>query len=142
METTEAPERPLAPEAADECAHTALSLIYRKERDEALAEVKRLTRVTQVIMATSDANLAAKDATISRLWAQLNEATNMPDHNDPEFGFDKTAALSDPTYEGVFGATPKRGCPCGCSGPTAALSDPGPFPRCTDLDCEECRTKP
>ena len=39
--------------------------------------------------------IAEPDATIERLWAQLNEATNTP-HNDPEFGFDKTAALSDP----------------------------------------------
>ena len=45
------------------------------------------------------ATIAERDATIERLWAQLNEATNVPDHNDPEFGFDKTAALSEPDEE-------------------------------------------
>ena len=46
---------------ASPCAHTALSKIYMAERDEALT------------------NLDDKDATIERLWAQLNEATNVPD---------------------------------------------------------------
>ena len=56
-----------------------------QERDEAREEI--------ALMA---ADLLAKDATIERLWRQLNEAANVPDHNDPEFGFDKTAALSEP----------------------------------------------
>jgi len=71
------------------------------------AEVKRLTRVTQIIMATGDADherlsnlllLALgerdeRDATIERLWAQLNEATNVPDHQ---------CSLSDPECDGTY----------------------------------------
>ena len=89
---------------ADECAHTALSLIYRRERDEARCQLDAILAVNRQLS-------AAKDATIERLWAQLNEATNTP-HNDPEFGFDKTAALSDPGEEGVSESVAQHVCDC------------------------------
>ena len=55
-----------------------------------------LVRRMRASLREQDAEIADLKATIDRLWAQLNEATNVPDHNDPEFGFDKTAALSEP----------------------------------------------
>jgi len=63
------------------------------ERDATIERFERWLRAERVI---SD----SRNATIERLWAQLNEATNVP-HNDPEFGFDKTAALSDPGPEAL-----------------------------------------
>lgn len=36
-------------------------------------------RIAEACMALADAKLAERDATIDRLWAQLNEATNVPD---------------------------------------------------------------
>jgi len=64
-------------------------------RDLQLAAQKALKDAAHEI-ARMAADLLAKDDTIERLWAQLNEATNVPDHNDPKFGFDKTAAFSEP----------------------------------------------
>jgi len=58
---------------------------------EAEATIRRMTQTHIECIA----NLDDAEARVERLWAQLNEATNTP-HNDPEFGFDKTAALSDP----------------------------------------------
>ena len=94
----------------DWCAHVTLARIYRDERDAAreevtmlrgtmkaaLAEITRLEDQDKAVAVRCAATLAERDATIERLWRQLNEATNTPDHNDPEFGFDKTAALSEP----------------------------------------------
>ena len=84
----------------DWCAHVTLARIYREERDAALEGIIRRDDALGIYDAEVTrlhTSLDAKDATIDRLWAQLNEATNVPDHNDPEFGFDKTAALSEPT---------------------------------------------
>jgi len=62
----------------------------------------------EIEVAEQIAKVGERDATIERLWAQLNEATNRPDHNDPEFGFDKTAALSDPGEDGAREALATR----------------------------------
>jgi hypothetical protein len=53
-------------------------------------EVKRL----KANEAAANAHVERLQAAIEWMWAQLNEATDTP-HNDPEFGFDKTAALSE-----------------------------------------------
>ena len=87
--------RPLAPDAPDGLTSgpedytgvilpITLDTIVRltKERDDALATIAEqnatIGRLGGVVMAHVDA-LAEKDATIERLWAQLNEATNVPD---------------------------------------------------------------
>jgi len=91
VETTDAPARPLPPEALNGLTGAAYTDVIRREADEDI-----VGRLGAVIYEQVEA-IAERDATIERLWAQLNEATNVPDHNDPEFGFDKTAALSEPT---------------------------------------------
>ena len=65
-------------------------------KDDAMLTAMRNLVANDAALKQAATDIAERDATIERLWAQLNEATNVPDHNDPEFGFDKTAALSDP----------------------------------------------
>jgi len=50
-----------------------------RERDKARAEVEGSERELDRVRAERDAANAERDATIERLWAQLNEATNVPD---------------------------------------------------------------
>jgi hypothetical protein len=69
-----------------------------QERDEARRDRDRFAQTIEFRVKELDvvrAVISERDATIERLWRELNEATNTP-HNDPEFGFDKTVALSDP----------------------------------------------
>ena len=62
-----------------------------------MAETHRRSRAT---LAANDAENEALRVEVESLRAfQLQpraKATNTPGHNDPEFGFDKTAALSEP----------------------------------------------
>jgi len=106
-------------------ANGATNSRLMRERDEAWAALKAERVISR-----------SRDATIERLWAQLNEATNVPDdqgvtstllieatgvesseykHNDPEFGFDKTAALSDPDEDAP--------CPDSCGGQSWTRAD-------------------
>lgn len=55
---------------ASECAHTALSLIYRKERDEALGRLERrgmLLSAKQAMLIDAESEIATLTATIKRL---------------------------------------------------------------------------
>jgi hypothetical protein len=65
------------------------------------AEVERLELAIEGMATPRQlrVDLTAAHTEIRRMTAQRNEAeaTNTP-HNDPEFGFDKTAALSDPGW--------------------------------------------
>jgi len=66
----------------DWCAHVTLARIYREERDAALEGIIRRDDALGIYddeVTRLHAQLDAKDATIGRLWAQLNEATNVPD---------------------------------------------------------------
>jgi hypothetical protein len=62
---------------AGECAHTALSLIYRQERDEALAAIERVRAVADRwskaadLWASEDFDLAA-----ANLYTALREPTS------------------------------------------------------------------
>jgi len=52
------------------------------------AELAALTDLWKARLATAQAKVAMREATIERLWAQLNEATNVPD--------DRCEGCSDP----------------------------------------------
>ena len=80
VETTDAPERPLAPEALNGLTGAAYTDVIRREGP------------TDYLRGYRDGLNAVLDAIMRD---PLFEATNVPDHNDPEFGFDKTAALSE-----------------------------------------------
>ena len=100
VETTAALARPIPPESlngltgasytdvirredeGDWCAHVTLARIYLEERDAALEGIIRRDDALGIYddeVTRLHAQLDAKDATIGRLWAQLNEATNVPD---------------------------------------------------------------
>jgi len=113
---SDAPARPIPPEALNGLTGAAYTAVIRREADKAdVAHWATLERETyydaanenwdkllvayesvfdlrrqveaqramiaerDAMIATDDVELQAKDATIERLWAQLNEATNVPD---------------------------------------------------------------
>ena len=84
---TGAPERPLAPDTLNGLTGAAYSDVIRREGP------------TDYLRGYRDGLNAVLDA-IAR--DPLFEATNVPDHNNPELGFDKTAALSEPD-EDMYG---------------------------------------
>jgi hypothetical protein len=99
VETTDAPEQ--RPDhtgvirGADEAEARSSALTEALARIESLWNVIRANGDTnarlmrerdeaRAMIATDDIELQAKDATIDRLWAQLNEATNVPAHYSVE----------------------------------------------------------
>ena len=79
-----------------------------RERDKARAEVEGSERELDRVRAERD----AANALLDLANREIQRRFVLPPHNDPEFGFDKTAALSDPGEEGVSESVAQHVCDC------------------------------